>query len=210
MGTATGTATATASASATGSGGAGGGDASACGTVVEGFPILPSPHIPVCFPVTYPTNPPTSGPHYPIWAAFQTYTTPVQRGFWVHDMEHGAVVIAYNCPNGCAAEVASLQAFVDTLPVDPGCTPPVLRRVVITPDPLLDVPFAAAAWGFALKSQCFDLPALGAFVAAHYAMGPEDFCFNGTDVTAADAGLPVGCGDAPDGGAADAADAAGG
>jgi hypothetical protein len=174
---------------------------SLCGTTVAAYPIDPSPHVTACFPVVYSSNPPTSGPHYPIWASFKTFTTPVPRGFTVHDLEHGAIVISYKCAAGCAADLAALQAFVDARPADPLCALPVKSRIVITPDPLLDVPFAAAAWGFALTSQCFDLPALAAFIDAHYAMAPENFCFEGTDVTSPDAGVPADCGAPSDAGA---------
>ena len=51
-----------------------------------------------------------------------------------------------------------------------------------------------------LRSQCFDLPALGAFIDAHYALGPENFCADGLDVTDPDGGIPADCGEAPDGG----------
>ena len=206
-------ATATSSGSSGGAGGSGGaasdaGDAAVepdspvnCGTIVTSYAVDPSPHITACFPVLYSSNPPTSGPHYPSWAAFKTYTTPVPRGFTVHDLEHGAVVISYKCAGACAAEVAALQAFVDARPADPICVAPVKSRIVITPDPLLDVPFAAAAWGFALTSQCFDLPALGAFIDAHYGLAPENFCFDGVDVISPDAGVPAGCGEVSDAGA---------
>ena len=197
-------AAATSSGSGSGSGGTGGslgdaGDAADsplnCGTIVTPYAVDPSPHVTQCFPVVYSSNPPTSGPHYPSWAAFQTYATPIPHGFTVHDLEHGAIVISYKCVGGCAAELAALQAFIDARPADPACVAPTKSRIVVTSDPLLDVPFAAAAWGFALTSQCFDLPALGAFIDAHYAKAPEDFCFPGIDVTAADAGVPADCGE---------------
>jgi hypothetical protein len=172
-----------------------------CGTIVTSYAADPSPHIAACFPVLYSSNPPTSGPHYPYWAAFKTYTTPIPRGFTVHDLEHGAIVISYKCAGSCAVELAALQAFIDARPVDPLCVAPVKSRIVITPDPLLDVPFAAAAWGFALTSQCFDLPALGAFIDAHYGLAPENFCFDGIDVTSPDAGVPADCGEVSDAGA---------
>ena len=41
-------------------------------------------------------------------------------------MEHGGVVIVYNCgAAGCADEIARAQAFVDGMPPMPGCTPAV-------------------------------------------------------------------------------------
>jgi len=171
-----------------------------CGTVVEGFPLEPSPHVPVCIPIAYSTNPPTSGPHYPIWAAFKTYDAAVPRGFYVHDLEHGAIVITYNCNPSCDAELAQLATFLDTLPADPLCVAPLKSRIVVTPDPHLDVRFAASAWGFSLRSNCFDLTPLGTFISDHYAMASENSCFDGVDVTSPDAGVPSGCGEPVDAG----------
>ena len=174
----------------------------ACNTTITQYAVDPSPHIPACWPVTYSSNPPTSGPHYPIWAAFKTYGAPVPRGFWVHSLEHGAIVISYNCPSGCAAELADLAAWLDARPADPLCLFGSLKsRVIVTPDPELDVRFAASAWGWALRSGCLDLSLLGPFMDAHYGHGPEDFCIDGTDVLAPDAGFPADCGQSiPDGG----------
>jgi hypothetical protein len=201
---------ATIASSATGTGGAvpdagsdsgegdeGGGDAEAgpdCETAVVAYPLVPGVHVPICSAIAYTSNPPTSGPHYPIWAAYQTYTTPVPRGFYVHDEEHGGVVILYDCPSGCDTDLAALAAFLDARAADPECTPPVRSRIVVTPDPLIPTRFAAASWGYALTSQCFDLGALASFIADHYGQGPEDFCTDGSDVTAADAGYPADCG----------------
>jgi hypothetical protein len=155
-------------------------DANACGAVESVYPIDPSPHVAACSPIAYPTNPPTSGPHYPYWAAFKTYTVPIMWGFLVHSMEHGGIIFAYNCPSGCAADVQALQAYIDALPADDGGC---LKRFIIVPDPMLDVPFAAAAWGATLKMQCIDLAAIDAFVGAHYAKAPENLCFDGVDVS---------------------------
>ncbi len=170
-----------------------GDDARACATSVAGFPLAAGTHVAQCTPITYATNPPTSGPHYPLWARFKAYADRVPRGFWVHAMEHGAVVVSYNCPGGCAAEVAALVAFLDARPVDPLCTAPVRNRFIVTPDPQLDTVFAASAWGWSLRSDCFDLPALGAFIDAHYAQAPENFCSDGFDPTAPGSGVPADC-----------------
>ena len=72
----------------------------------------------------------------------------------------------------------------------------------MTPDPLLDVKWAASAWGWTLKADCFEPSVFGAFVTDHYAHAPEDACADG--VLIGDGGFvsPAGCGD---GGAADAA-----
>lgn len=175
-------------------------DGSACGAVIQQHPIEGFTHVPVCSPVSYGTNPPSSGNHYPIWAAYREYSTPVPPGFWVHDLEHGAVVITYNCPSGCAADLAKARAFIAALPVDPLCSQSggPQRRIVMTPDPSLDVEFAASSWGWTLKASCFESAVFAQFVAAHYGHGREVTCADGYDLEAPDGGLtlPAGCADA--------------
>jgi hypothetical protein len=153
-----------------------------CGTLIATHDLLPSPHIELCSPTSYPDLPPTSGPHYPIWAAFKTYASPVNPGFLVHALEHGAVVINYRCDTPCEDALAALAAVLASRPPDPLCTPPLTHRIIVSPRPDLDVRFAASAWGASLKSECFDLPALQTFLDAHYAQGPEDFCADGLDL----------------------------
>ncbi len=156
---------------------------------IEGFT-----HVDVCSYVEYFTKPPSSGDHYPIWAAYKTYTTAIPEGFFVHNLEHGAIVLTYNCPNGCAADVAAAQAMIDALPDDPDCAAQgstVRRRTLMTPDPKLDVPFAASAWGWTLRAKCFDTDAFRAFALRHYNQGREDICSDGDDVSV---GLAANCG----------------
>jgi hypothetical protein len=151
-----------------------------CAVTVFSPPILPSPHVPVGSTLEYNSNPPSSGPHFPIWAAFKKYDTPVPRGYWVHSMEHGAVVLAYRCGDGGCPDIAlGLQAVADAVASDPFCPGDPRVRVIITPDPLLDVPVAAAAWGWTYRAECLDLPSLKAFAQEHYAQGPENTCADG-------------------------------
>lgn len=153
----------------------------ACGSHVTSHVTVPSAHVATCSDVTFSTNPPTSGDHYPQWAKFQAYPAPVPRGFSVHDLEHGAIVVSYNCPGGCDADVAAVIADLAARPRDPMCSAAVRNRFVVTPDPELDVMWAATAWGFALESDCLDLVALGKFIDDHYGEAPEDFCTDGVD-----------------------------
>lgn len=155
-----------------------------CSVVPTTVTGLAQTHIPACSTFNYPDNPPAGGPHYPIWAAYKSYTFPVPRGFWVHDLEHGAVVFSYNCcasSAGCADEVARVQALIDAMPEDPTCSAPVSRRVVLTPDPLLDVRWGVSAWGFTLRADCVDEQLFREFYLNHYGHGPEDLCGDGTD-----------------------------
>lgn len=154
-----------------------------CSVTIDTPPLLDSPHVPVGTPVTYDSNPPSSGPHYPIWAAFQEFMTPVDRRYYVHDLEHGAVVLLYRCDDGsgCPEIVQGLRDVAASLADDPICnksTGP-RNRVVITPDPLLPTTVAAAAWGWTYTADCLDVPSLKAFVVQHYGDGTEVFCANG-------------------------------
>ena len=141
-------------------------------------------HVTECSHIDYSTNPPSSGMHYSVWAAYQTYDFPVPRGYWVHALEHGAVVFTYNCPDGCADEVAQVESLIASLPSDPRCTPVGLdHQVIITPDPLLDTRWAMSSWGKTLRATCIDEAAFQEFYESNSAFGPEDICGGGRVLT---------------------------
>jgi hypothetical protein len=157
-------------------------DGNLCSTVVQGQANGGHLHTANdCDPVTYPTNPPSSGTHYPDWAMYKTYTSPVPWGFLVHDLEHGAIVILYNCPGGCADEVAQAQALIDGLARDKNCGAAPMK-IVLAPAPDLTARWAAAAWTWTLRADCFDRQAFASFIGAHYE-GPdtEAACGGGLD-----------------------------
>ncbi|HWL86916.1 MAG TPA: DUF3105 domain-containing protein [Polyangiaceae bacterium] len=156
-----------------------------CKIVIDQPPELPRYHVTVGTVVDYDSNPPSSGPHYEHWAAFQEFTTPVDRRYYVHDLEHGAIVFTYLCADdagGCQDVRDLFHSAVASLPNDATCLAlheGVRVRTVITPDPLLDVPIAASAWGWTYQASCIDLASLEDFVREHYRHGPEDFCNEG-------------------------------
>jgi len=138
-------------------------------------------HVALGTQVQYDTNPPCAGDHWPVWAVWGTHTQPVPPEYFVHNLEHGGVVLLYNCPQGCPDIVLALQCFVQAQPADPICGSDVNNRYLITPDPDLNGTWAAAAWGYYLAGggPCVDLGALGAFAAAHYGNGREALCAQG-------------------------------
>jgi hypothetical protein len=175
-----------------------GADSGACEVAVVGRAIEGAGHVEACSTVSYQSNPPSSGNHYGNWAAFGEYAFPLPRGFWVHNLEHGAIVITFNCPDGCDQELAEVRAWFDALPVDPPCLGTTTRpRAILTPDPLLDARWAASAWGWTLTAACFDAAAFSAFYDAHVGMGREDVCTPGLDYRDPSGGpsasLPSGC-----------------
>jgi len=155
-----------------------------CTFTIDSPPLQAGIHVPVGTAIQWDSNPPSSGEHYPIWAAYQTYASPVPRGYYVHNLEHGAVVFLYNCPSAPCPDVASeLEEASAALPDDALCTQQnagVRARTIVTPDPLIDVEVAAAAWGWTYKADCVDLPSLEQFASQHYGQGPEAICSDGT------------------------------
>jgi len=181
--------------SAGGSGGAAGSDAAgsagsgsnpgsgSCNLSIVASTPTSAFHLLQCSEVAYSTNPPSGGDHYATWVPFQTYDYPVPVGYVVHNLEHGAVAFWYNCPEGCADEVAEVQALIDSQPVDPLCQGfSAERRAVLVPNPDLATRWGVSAWGYALAADCVDTTEFGIFYAAHYGQGPEDFCNDGTPV----------------------------
>ena len=165
-------------------------DGSACVVTIASPPLEPGVHVAVGTPITWDSNPPSSGTHYPIWAAYQEFVNPVPRGFYVHDLEHGAIDLLYNCAGdagdadggACPDVVDGLRAVSAAIPDDPLCTSAnegVRVRTVMTPDPLIPTRVAAAAWGWTYTADCIDVPTLTAFALAHYGQGTEFFCTNG-------------------------------
>jgi hypothetical protein len=140
-------------------------------------------HVPNCLAPAYSHYPPTSGPHFPVWADFRSFELVVSPGYYLHSEEHGAVVLLLNpkTPGDDKADFAKLKALADAYPQDPLCDAKTRHRIVVAGDTAMDARFAAVAWGWSLKSDCLDSAAFSAFMQDHYGQGPEDFCTNGTD-----------------------------
>ncbi len=154
-----------------------------CNVRLEAPAIEASPHVPAGIPVAYTSNPPSSGPHYSEWANFQEFTHPVDDGYLVHAMEHGAVLLLYKCDDdagACADLVARLRAVRDAVPTDPLCDQGVRVRVILAPRATNDTAVAAAAWGNTYRADCVDASSLAEFIAAYYGKAPENFCIPGT------------------------------
>ena len=83
-------------------------DGAQCGVVIEQHTDEGASHIYCTSATTYQTVPPSSGNHFGCWPEYRTFDVPVPWGNLVHALEHGAVVIVYNCgATGCPDEVAT-------------------------------------------------------------------------------------------------------
>lgn len=146
------------------------------GTVVVQVPNEGFNHVSEGSALTFRHNPPASGAHYPVWARYAEYTTPLARGYWVHNLEHGAVVFLYR-PDTASATVDALRSVYRSLPADQECG---LPRALLTPDPLMPRPIAVVAWDWVLDSDVVEPSAILDFVLSHRGNGREDICEGGT------------------------------
>jgi hypothetical protein len=155
-----------------------------CDATVTPIALAAGAHVEVGTPITWSSNPPTSGPHYPAWAGWDRSYDALDRGYWVHNAEHGGVILLHRCATAdCAALVAQLVEVARTAPIDPACQAPLRNRVLVVADPLLPegVEVAATAWSAKYTARCFD-DSLREFTASHLGRGPEDTCANGITV----------------------------
>jgi hypothetical protein len=125
----------------------------------------------------YAANPPASGPHYPVWAGWGIHDDVVERGLWVHNLEHGGIVLLIGPSTSPEAE-AELRAAFDAIPDDPECGH---KRTLLTRDPLLDDPVAAVAADVVLVPGPLDGGVLArdrvvAFATACRNHAPENVC----------------------------------
>lgn len=138
----------------------------ACGEIIgEGFCSEGGVHVDIGSTIEWGHEPPHSGDHFPAWETPGEHAEVVDRGFWVHNLEHGWIVLVYNCPEGCDAELDQLRAVIDArADLD----------ILMTEDPLLEgSKFAAISWTWV---HAFDEPVMAellCFVDQHYDSAPE-------------------------------------
>src|SRR5262249_7945591 len=89
-----------------------------CGTGIDSPPDEGRVHVPEGTTVSYRANPPASGPHYPTPAPWGVAATELPRERWVHNLEHGGLVLLYHCPTGCPDVVAGWTSLMASRPPD--------------------------------------------------------------------------------------------
>ena len=152
--------------------------------------------------VRYTWCPPASGNHYsatgqgPIRAGFYDQNTATVPEGWVHNLEHGAIVLLYRCPGpGCEdAGQSEMQSLLARWPKSPICQLPAGGNVTPVITRFDDMPynFAAVVWDMVLPMDTLDEKAMFDFYAAYgEQFNPEKQCASPTSsppaVTAAPA-----------------------
>lgn len=132
-------------------------------------------HVAAGTQVTYTHQPPTSGQHYaqPDAPVAWQYIGNLQPEVYVHNLEHGGVVILYNCPGGCDDLVKQLTTYVNsTVPAEPTFGE---YKVVMSPysQGMGIHKIAVLAWNWILFLDSYDQAKITEFYEAHVDHGPE-------------------------------------
>jgi len=132
-------------------------------------------HVAVGQQVTYQNNPPALGTH---WAesgvapvAYGFYETTVEEEQWVHNLEHGDVVLLYDCRGTCPPNLpGDLLDFFNSAPSSEASGTP---KLVIAPYDGLPFLLTAIAWDRQLHLETLEAETLVDFYTRHVDQGPE-------------------------------------
>jgi len=115
----------------------------------------------------YNSVPPTSGWHYgDSVAPWGISRDPIVAETFVHNLEHGGVIVSYDCPSGCPDVVSKLEEIVRSYP----------SKVLLMPFlGLRDSghPIAVTAWGKLAYLDAPDEAFIRSFVQRYKDKGPE-------------------------------------
>ena len=126
------------------------------------------------YPESEETNlPPMGGVHYPTWQKCGIYASPLDPGYAVHSMEHGAIWIAYNDATISDSDLQTLEELANDD-----------NWVLLAPYPDLASNVVVTAWGKQLQLDSASDRRLNSFVSRYRARGPEagTNCADGNDV----------------------------
>ncbi len=111
--------------------------------------------------LTYNSNPPSSGPHWPAPAEWGIYKAQQPDELLVHNLEHGGIWISYK-PDTEAETIKKLEDFATRY-----------RKIIIEPRAENDQKIALSAWTHVQKMDVYDENTILKFIEAYYDQGPE-------------------------------------
>lgn len=130
----------------------------------QNVPISGRQHLPDGTKITYDTNPPVEGDHYPEPQDAGVYITPPADGHLVHSLEHGAIILWYNPKLLSQDQMKQLTNLFNSIS---------LSKTIMTPRDSMDVLVAVSSWGRILKLKTIDEKQIKAFFETNYDRGPE-------------------------------------
>lgn len=116
--------------------------------------------------VTFNTDPPTSGTHYPVWGAPGFYDEVVEDGYLVHNLEHGYIIIWYDCDqtsdcDGLQDQIIELIAEWDGY------------KIIAAPRSGMDTPITLTSWTRLARMDEFNADLIGEYITQFHNDAPE-------------------------------------
>ena len=133
---------------------------------IETFASEGQEHVDVGTVIVYLTDPPTSGPHFPVPQDGGYFETAIASGYLVHSLEHGGVVIYYNPTTVTSPQKDSLKALA-------AAHPGTFSQIVCVPRDDAAYPIILTAWTHRLRLPVYDQARIDAFIALYLGQGPE-------------------------------------
>lgn len=116
--------------------------------------------------VSYAFCPPTSGSHYdfgaraPLSQGFYDADDGVSPGNWIHNLEHGWVVLAYRDPEGAdgptSEELSQMRSFIESAPLSPAAVACAPNKVIAVRFDDMSTRFGLMIWDRSLLTDTFD------------------------------------------------------
>lgn len=113
--------------------------------------------------VEYKTEPPTSGSHYTVPAAWGVYDRELADEVLVHNLEHGGVNIFYHPQFASAEDIEKLKSLAKRY----------VSKVVLAPRTKNVAPIELASWGYYLHLDSFGEDTIRDFIRRNKDRGPE-------------------------------------
>ena len=133
---------------------------------IETFPSEGTLHVDVGTVLAYDTDPPTSGPHYPVPQDGGFFETAIDPGYLVHSLEHGAVIIYYNPATVVDNQIKYLKQLAKKNPGN-------FSQVICVPRDDATYPIILTAWTHRLRLTAWDQDRIDGFIALYLGEGPE-------------------------------------
>ncbi|MDA1257216.1 MAG: DUF3105 domain-containing protein [Chloroflexi bacterium] len=102
--------------------------------------------------------PPTGSP-----ARWGRYDVPLGDEVQIHNLEHGGIILNYNCSEGCAELVDQLATLI----------PSHGAQFILAPYPNMDTRIAVTSWRHILQLDEFDADRINEFIDAYLDRAPE-------------------------------------
>ena len=121
--------------------------------------------------IQYRNRPPSSGDHYDQPAGYGFFQREIPTGNWVHDLEHGGIVVLYRpdlCDDTCQSQLQDVYNSAPSSALFPGT-----RKMLVGPYQDMDHAIATVAWGWLDEMDQFDKDRILAFYKTHVDKGPE-------------------------------------